>query len=97
MAHPPALAPSPAAVRQRRLRERRRRGARTVLVEIDADLLAALYEMELIDSIEAADQTALAFGLSMLIAETIEIRRGQIKLNSSRVTARPGADVKSGV
>ncbi len=88
--------PTPAAVRQRRLRERRRRGVRTALVEIDADLLGALYEMELIDSIEAADQSALAFALSMLIAETIEIRRGQIKLNSSRVTARPGAGVKSG-
>ena len=86
---------TPAAVRQRRLRERRSRGARTVLVEIDADLLGALYEMELIDSIEAADQSALAFALSMLIAETIEIRRGQIKLNSSRVTDRPGAGVKS--
>ncbi len=88
--------PTPAAARQRRLRERRRRGARTVLVEIDADLLGALYEMELIDSTEAADQGALAFALSMLIAETIEIRRGQIRLNSSRVTARPGAGVESG-
>ena len=88
--------PTPAAARQRRLRERRSRGARTVLVEIDADLLGALYEMELIDSIEAADQSALAFALSMLIAETIEIRRGQIKLNSSRVTARPAAGVESG-
>ncbi len=87
--------PTSAAVRQRRLRERRRRGARTVLVEIDADLLGALYEMELIDSTEAADQSALAFALSMLIAETIEIRRGQIKLNLSRVTARPRAGVES--
>ena len=88
--------PSPAAVRARRYRERRVRGARIVAVEVDGDLLGALYEMELIDSTEAADQSALAFALSMLIAETIEIRRGQNKLNSSRVTARPGAGVESG-
>ena len=90
-------APTPAAARARRYRERRLRGARIVPVEIDVELLEALSELGLIDPDDADDPVALSFALSMLIAETVEARRSQFNLNSSRVTGRSKAGVESGL
>ena len=63
MAHPPSLAPSPAAARMRRLRERRARGARVVLVEIDPDLLETIEQLGLVGPDEVDDPGALSFAL----------------------------------
>ena len=79
MAHPPSLAPSPGAKRQRRLRERRRRGARIVAVEIDIDLLEILEELGLVDPDQADDPGGLAFALLMLLEEAVEARRSRIE------------------
>ena len=86
---------TPAAQRMRRLRERRARGARVVAVEVDCDLLADLEEAGLIDPADAADPGALAFALSMLLAEAAEARRSRIKESLLRATDRPGAGVES--
>ncbi len=67
--------PSPAAVRQRRRRERRLRGARIVPVEVDADLLENLAQLGLIDAAEVANPGELAFALSMLLSEVVEGRK----------------------
>ena len=67
--------PSPAAVRQRRLRERRRRGARIIHVEIDDDLIAAFDELGFVDLSEKDAVGAVSFAISMLLAEAIEARR----------------------
>jgi hypothetical protein len=48
-----------------------------VPVEVDTDLLETLERLGLVGSDEAADSSALAFALSMLIAEYIESRRDQ--------------------
>ncbi len=67
--------PKPDALRQRRLRERRRRGAKIISVEVDADLLENLERLGLIDAAEVADPGALSFALSMLLSEVVEGRR----------------------
>ena len=87
--------PSPAAARMRRLRERRARGVRMVLVEIDTDLLELLEQLELVDQAEAADPGALAFGLWMLLNEVAENHRSRIKESLLRATNRSGAGVES--
>ena len=70
---------TPAAERQRRLRERRARGVRVVDVEVDVDLLETLARLGLVGPEEVDDPGALAFALAMLIAETIEARRNQFE------------------
>ncbi len=95
MAHPPSLAPSPAAARMRRLRERRARGVRVIPVEVDSDLLELLEQLELVDQAEAADPGALSFGLWMLLNEISEKHRSRIKESLLRATDRPGAGVES--
>ncbi len=65
----------------RRLRERRARGARIVLVEVDIDLIEALDELGLVHPDEADDPGALSFALSMLLAEAAEARRSRFKKN----------------
>ena len=89
-------APSPAAARARRYRERRLCGIRIVPVEIDIDLLETLEHLGLVNRDEVGNPEALAFALSMLIAETVEARRSQFNLNSSRVTRCSKAVVESG-
>ena len=75
MARATSLTPSPAAARMRRLRERRARGARVVLVEIDTDLLETIEQLGLVDPDEADDPGALSFALLMLLTEAVEHRR----------------------
>ncbi len=84
-----------AATRMRRLRERRSRGARVVAVEVDSDLLELLEQLDLVDQAEAADPSALAFGLWMLLNEVAENHRGRIKESLLRATNRCGAGVES--
>ena len=67
--------PSPAAERMRRLRERRARGCRTALVEVDDDLLENLVRLGLVDPDEVSDSGALAFALYMLLEEAVESRK----------------------
>lgn len=69
--------PSLAAVRQRRYRERRGRGVTVIEVEVDADLLATLATLGLIESADVADPNALAFALAMLVEEAAENRRNR--------------------
>ena len=95
MAHSPPLAPSPAALRQRRLRERRARGARIVAVEVDTDLLEILEQLGLVDPAEVDDPTALSFALLMLLSEAAEARRSRSEEISLRVTDGSKAAVKS--
>ncbi len=75
----------------RRLRERRSRGIRIIAVEVDADLLADLGELGLIDPDDADDVGALSFALFMLLEEAVEFRRKVS--DASRGT--PGAVVES--
>ncbi len=84
-----------AALRQRRLRERRSRGARVIGVEIDADLVTLLNETGLISPDEIDDSHALSFGLWMLLNEIAENHRDRVKESLSRVTNRAGAGVES--
>ncbi len=86
---------TPAARRMRRLRERRARGARVVLVEVDVDLMEVLNDLGLVASDEADDPGALSFALSMLLAEAAEARRSRIEKNVLPVTNRSKAAVES--
>ncbi len=86
---------TPAAERQRRLRERRARGVRVIAVEVDGDLLELLEQLGLVDQAEAADAGALSFGLWMLLNEISEKHRSRIKESLSRVTGCPKAGVES--
>lgn len=88
-------APSPAAARMRRLRERRSRGVRVIGVEIDADLVSLLTEIGLIGPSEIDDSHALSFSLWMLLNEIAENHRNRIKESLLRVTNRCGPGVKS--
>ena len=87
--------PSTAALRQRRLRERRGRGCRVIPVEVDSDLLELLEHLGLVDRAEGADAGALSFGLWMLLNEITENHRARIKESLSRVTDRLGSGVES--
>ena len=84
-------------MRQRRLRERRRRGTRVIHVEIDDDLIAAFDELGFVDLSEKDAVGAVSFAFSMLLAEAIEARRGRFNLNSLRVTGCPETAVESGL
>ena len=82
---------SPAAVRMRRLRERRARGARVVAIEVNEDLLEILEKLGLVGPDEADDPTALSFALLMVLEDGAESRR-KIR-DASR--PRPDAGVES--
>jgi hypothetical protein len=88
-------APASAALRQRRHRERRARGARVIGVEIDADLVSLLTEIGLIGPDEIDDSHALGFALWMLLNEIAENHRDRVRESLSRVTKRAGASVES--
>ena len=83
--------PSSAAVRQRRLRERRRRGTRIVSVEADVDLIADLELLGLIGPGDRGNPDALSFALMLLLSDAIESR---IKMRHAQRFA-PGAVVES--
>lgn len=79
--------PTQAALRQRRLRERRRRGTRIVAVEADVDLIADLELLGLIGPGDRGDPGALSFALMLLLSDAIEHR---IKMrHASRAVPAP--------
>lgn len=76
------------------MRDRRARGVcHVVQAEVDVDLLEFLERTGLVDRAEAANPSAVAFGLWMLLNEVIENHR--IKETLLRRNIRPGADVES--
>ena len=76
------------AERMRRLRARRRRGARVVLVEVDTDLMKTIEELGLVDPDEADKADALTFALLMLLEEAVESRKKM--RDASRIAPRLG-------
>lgn len=76
---------TPGAKRVRLHRERRRRGARIIRVEIDVDLLELLADLGLVGPDTADDSSVLNFAILMLLTEAAEAR-----LKRNALQAAPG-------
>ena len=76
------------------MRDRRARGVRHVVqMEVDVDLLEFLERTGLVDRAEAANPSAVAFGLWMLLNEVVENHR--IKETPLRRNIRSDAGIES--